>query len=211
MMNMLDENPESFPDGDEQDNVIFHYRKGSFRRREDQKYSDLATGQNQPKRGLFRVLFQTKGNRIMFLVMVLAFALVFILNMIYRNSNEKSADGIRFTLNSMSFDGQIYATVDMKLKGNGAKKDLNYFDLFRKQKPEEVPEVTLSEYKIVKLEWKLIDGDGTAVYQEDTTSIFNGHPETVRINSIDHNIKKVSCHITVGGETLDITSYPKRN
>lgn len=49
-----------------EDDLVFHYQRGSFRNQEQAIYRDLATGVTTPKRGLFKVLFSTKGNKTIF-------------------------------------------------------------------------------------------------------------------------------------------------
>ena len=61
----------------DENDLVFHYKRGSFRRHEQAIYRDLATGKNAPKKGLIKVLFSTKGNKIAFFTMVMCIVLLY--------------------------------------------------------------------------------------------------------------------------------------
>ncbi len=93
-------------------NDAFHYQRGSFRKFEQKTYSDLATGVTGPTRGLFKVLFVSKGNRITFFTVIICAAVVLILGLVSGKPNEASFLGFNTHLTSFSFDGRVYAQVE---------------------------------------------------------------------------------------------------
>ena len=63
-MDILENETDGYPADEE--NIVFHYKRGSFRDRENEIYRNLATGKTKTSKGLFRTLVATKGNRMMF-------------------------------------------------------------------------------------------------------------------------------------------------
>ncbi len=105
--------------GEEGPDMVFHYKKGSFREREDQATRDLATGVSVPKRGLFRALVSTKGNRIMLMVLVMSIGVVLIVSFFSKGQERDCVSGVNMELSAFSFNGQVYASLAL----SGVKKD----------------------------------------------------------------------------------------
>ena len=104
---------DGYPDGEEP--LIFHHKNGEFRNLERKEYRDLATGQNQPKRGLFRVLVNTKMNRMIFIAMMMSFGLIFALSLLMDKPNETTVNGVYCNLSSYSFGEEIGVTTSGKV------------------------------------------------------------------------------------------------
>lgn len=92
--------------------LVFHYKRGSFRRHEQQIYRDLATGKTAPKKGLIKVLFSTKGNKIAFFTMASCVIFFFFLGIINGGADKNSIAGMTGKLSAFSFDGKVYASVE---------------------------------------------------------------------------------------------------
>lgn len=92
--------------------LVFHYKRGSFRRHEQAIYRDLATGKNAPKKGLIKVLFSTKGNKIAFFTMVMCIVLFFVIGIITGGTDKNSIAGMTAKLSAFSFDEKVYASVE---------------------------------------------------------------------------------------------------
>ncbi|WP_308693332.1 hypothetical protein [uncultured Treponema sp.] len=96
----------------DENDLVFHYKRGSFRRHEQAIYRDLATGKNAPKKGLIKVLFSTKGNKIVFFTMVMCIVLFFVLGIINGGADKNSIAGMTAKLSAFSFDEKVYASVE---------------------------------------------------------------------------------------------------
>lgn len=112
MKEYIDDKPIEFLDPEEE-NLIFHYERGSFRKREDSTTRDLATGKVKTSPGLFRVLVSTKSNRFVFFTMLIFVAVTFLLG-IFRRSESDYINGIKCSASAFSFNGKIYATVELE-------------------------------------------------------------------------------------------------
>lgn len=107
---------DGYPDGEEP--LVFHHKNGEFRNQELKQYRDMATGKNQPKRGLFRVLVNTKMNRMIFIAMMMCFGLIFALSLLMDKSNEATVNGVYLNLSAFTFDDQVYVTTSGKLSSS---------------------------------------------------------------------------------------------
>lgn len=96
----------------DENDLVFHYKRGSFRQHEQAIYRDLATGKNAPKKGLIKVLFSTKGNKIAFFTMVMCIVLFFVLGIINGGTDKNSIAGMTAKLSAFSFDEKVYASVE---------------------------------------------------------------------------------------------------
>ncbi len=177
-MALGDNQIDGYTEGEEP--LLFHYKKGDFRRLEDKKYSDMATGQNQPKKGLIRVLLNTKGNRILFFVMVVCIALVFILNFIKNKSNVASLNHINCTLTAFSYEDSVYASLEV---------DPN------KNSPFNIPlNITCT--------FKFYDSDGSLLYEEEKNLLaqFTSADDKslfMRSSVTDFNVVKVQADLSM--------------
>ena len=77
-----------------EENLVFHYKKGSFRKREDHSTRDLATGKINLRPGLIKSLVSTKGNRIVFFVMLICIGVTVFLGL-FRQSETEVVSGVR--------------------------------------------------------------------------------------------------------------------
>lgn len=96
-----------------EENLVFHYKKGSFRKREDQSTRDLATGKINLRPGLIKSLVSTKGNRIVFFVMLICIGVTVFLGL-FRQPETDVVSGVRCNASAFSFDGNVYATLEME-------------------------------------------------------------------------------------------------
>lgn len=198
--NQLDGRPEGFEDGNEP--LTFHYKQGSFRQYEHKSMSDLATGENQPARGLFKSLVSTKANRFIFLILIVCVGLVLVVSLLSGKPNENSAGGLYFELTPISYGEKVYSSLKMTVAGAGRLKNPNrdysprnihavfiYYDadgneLFREGEDGRYPE----EEHLVALK----EGDGSAP-----------KPGFIRNSYNDYEVSQVECVVTVRPEDQD--------
>lgn len=97
--------------------VVFYHKNGEFREKEATVYSDLATGKNQPKKGLFRSLVNTRGNRMMFFTMLLCFALVMGVSLLGKSADSCTVGGAQFKISAFSFDQTVFVSISVDSSG----------------------------------------------------------------------------------------------
>ena len=102
--------------------LVFYHKRGAFRENEPEHLRDLATGKTAPKRGFFRVLVNSKGNRLMFIVMVLCFAFLGGYKIFAKGANEGSVGGIDCKLSAFSFQDTVYISLNLKQSAADKKK-----------------------------------------------------------------------------------------
>lgn len=102
--------------------VIFHYQKGSFRKHEQQIYSDLATGKTGPAKGFFKVLVSSKGNKMIFFTMIVSIALACIIGFLSGRKNQGTVGGVKCSLSAFSFEDTVYASVSLNKDGKKRSK-----------------------------------------------------------------------------------------
>ena len=92
--------------------LVFHYKRGSFRERESSFHRDLASGKSFPQKGFMKVLFAKKSNKITFASMMACAALVLIIAALSGSPDEANILGVNAKLSSFLFDSNIYVKVD---------------------------------------------------------------------------------------------------
>ncbi len=113
--NMID----GYAEGEEP--LVFYHKNGEYRQYESKQYRDLATGENQPKKGLFRVLVNTKGNRLMLVTVCMCAALVFMVSLLARSPNEDVVGSVVCSLSAISMEDEVI--VSIKLTPYSQKKE----------------------------------------------------------------------------------------
>jgi len=174
-----DDQIDGYTEGEEP--LVFHYKRGDFRKREDKKYSDLATGKVQQKRGLFRVLLSTRANKMLFFVMIVCMIMVLILSFLKKRSNEGSINHINCTLNAFSYDGTVYSSLELAPNKNSP----------------------FNEVITINCNFYFIDSDGNKVTEgfDSVTVEFKSKDDEkkyLRFSASDYNIVKVECKIFSG-------------
>ena len=94
----MDFGKDGYNEEDRDTALFFHYKQGDFRKREDTKTRELALGINQPKKGLFRSLVNTRGNRFMFFTLIAVTALCFTIGFLSSSRDTLSLKKTKLTL-----------------------------------------------------------------------------------------------------------------
>ena len=101
--------------------LVFHYKRGSFRERESSFHRDLASGKSFPKKGFMKALFAKKGNKITFASMMACAALVLILAAFKEPADEAAILGVNAKVSSFLFDSSVYVKVDFSPQDKAAE------------------------------------------------------------------------------------------
>lgn len=162
--------------------IVFHHQDGEFRKYEKKLYSDLATGQNQPKRGLFRVLVGTKMNRMIFFAMIVTFVVVMGVGIFGGKSYEDTVDGVFCSMAAFSFGDDVYVSVSMKRSGSKQFRD--------GVGPKNI------EIKAVAVD---SDGADSAVENRDFLFTDSGEDEVCRFTFRNYDITKINALVSSSG------------
>ena len=108
--------------------LVFHYEKGSFRKRETETVRDMATGKKNLKPGIFKILVSTKANRMMLLSMLMCVAVTVIVLVLRFRENTGSVCGFNLKESAFSFEENIYVSIEFT-PSSSAKTETGEFVL----------------------------------------------------------------------------------
>ena len=165
--------------------LVFHHKNGEYRKYEDQKTSDLATGKSLPKKGLFKALVSTRGNRLMLIAVAACVALVYIHSYFSSSDNENVVGKVHCSVSAMSFDGTVYASLEMSGK---SEKNIS---------PE-------------KLDVKFfgVDSDGAVSAQKEESVLFEENGQKIHTTFSDYDIVIVKCEVSSDSGGTALISCP---
>ena len=188
---MLGQNEiDGYEEGEEP--LVFHHKNGEFRRYEDKKHSDLATGVTKVKPGLFKALISTKGNRFMLLTLAIVAAFTLVYSLLVRTYDSTTVKGVSCALSAFKYEDTVYASVKLTT-------------------PEKKREVIEGE-RNVTVTIIPITVDGAPLSKEEETVTFNNSETYVRRMFKDFDIAKVQAEISVPGEkTVSINTKVHSN
>lgn len=146
------------------------------------------------EKGLFRALVSTKSNRLIFLVMIFCFAIVFIANNFSNAGNLKVVSGYECELQAFSYDGTLFASV----KIHPLKETKKKLEKLEKQKTETDAPLEFP----VRIEFYGVSEDGISMKLEKEASgtVFL-NSNIYRTDSEDYNIQTVVADVFIGGES----------
>ncbi|MBQ0040372.1 MAG: hypothetical protein KBS64_08100 [Treponema sp.] len=119
MEEITDDKPIEYTDPESQE-LVFHHERGSFRRLENSHTRDFATGRIKTSPGFFKALVATRGNKLVFITMLMVLGVVVFLGFFKRDESDVIG-GINCSLSAFSFDGQVYVTCEFS--STDRKKD----------------------------------------------------------------------------------------
>ncbi|MCH5291240.1 MAG: hypothetical protein J1D88_05690 [Treponema sp.] len=207
--NQIDGIPE-----EEADALVFHYQRGSFRSRENERARNLATGTNQPRGGLFRSLVATRGNRLMLMVMLMTVVVVASVTLFGRSSSEHTVDGVYCLLDSFSYDDTVYATLSLSLPASGSASPGGYFGLFRAAPgahAEETREAPAVEPRQISVQFVAFDSDGGQSFREEQDTVFDGGKTALRMTCPDYDIVRVEAVVNGPSGSVTLSSAVTRH
>ncbi|MBQ5471841.1 MAG: hypothetical protein IIT58_07550 [Treponema sp.] len=175
---------EGYPDGEE--NLVFRYNREERLKKAPQIVQDYYNGKAlQPTKGLIRVLFATRGNRLMFLCMCFVFAITWFTGFVNKN-NSATINGVKVAINAYSFEEDVYASV----KFNDNKKD--------------------EVLHAVTVEFSAYENTGSVCDTKELTDSYIGKELFVRTKFRDYDIQKVEALITVGQESKKLSTVVEK-
>lgn len=167
---------EGYPDGEEP--LHFFYNREERIARAPKIVQDYYSGKfNCTKKGLFRTLFATRGNRLMFASMVIFMAFVWIYSLVMNRASIEVA-GSTAELSAFSYDENVYVTFKIK----------------ERKKSDEREPVSVN----VKLD--AYDSDSCVCNSYSETVIFDGSEVFVRTKFPDYDIISVAAEVDFESE-----------
>ena len=173
--------------------LVFHHKAGEYRKTEPQFAQDIASGKTTAKRGFFRVLVSTKGNRSMFMVLCIAFAIVFLVSTFGKNAYEAKVNNVSCNLKAFSFDEKVYVTLELKQPDSQLKKR-------DKNKPATVTPQN------VQAGFELYNTDKAVADKRISTCLYDGSGQFVRETFENYDITQVKCTVTCGDKSAILTA-----
>ncbi len=173
----------------------FYHQKGEFRKYYDNDkmpLRDLAEGKNLPKRGLFRVLVSTKSNRAIFMGMIICMALVFVLSFLRGSANEGTVGGMYCEMTAFSFQEQLLVSVEVRPSYLTKKHHRGDY-----------------EDKTFTADFQVTDSDGQVSREISQTFLYEspeGESRFIRESFSDYDAGKVTCSLSVDGQTIKLSS-----
>ncbi len=172
---------------DDEENLVFHYKRGSYRNLEDEKTRSLASGKTKNSPGLFRSLVNTRGNRMVFFTLVAVTIFTFLWGTFNSKENKGVLDGIAFNLEAFTY-GEISDKVYSSLELKEAKSSKEKFPAN------------------LELEFYSINSDGQIAETKQELFIFDRKsPQRIRISFSNYDIAAVKCKIKTGEKDLELS------
>ncbi len=173
----------------------FYYQRGEYRKYYDNDkmhLKDLAEGKGLPKRGLFRVLVSTKGNRAIFTGMMMCFGLVIALTFLRGGGNAGTVGGMYCEMSAFSFQEQLFASVEVRPSYLTKKRHRGDY-----------------EQKAFTASFSVTNSDGVLSAASSQDFLYDspaGESCYIREAFGDYEAKKVTCSLVLDGQTLNLSS-----
>lgn len=150
------------------------------------------------EKGLFRVLVAKKSNRMIFIVMIMLAAIVFIKNNLSNGENLAVIDGYECELSSFSYDDTVFASV--KIHPVQKKRQ----EIKKQKEADEVPLDKL-EKDIKIIFYGINDSGAQIVFDEELSGKVFDNQQFFRTSNIDCDIIIVKANIKIGNENQEIS------
>lgn len=174
--------------GDEfsEEDLVFYYDRDERIKNAPKSVQDYYYGNMKPmKPGLFKALVSTKGNRVVFFVLIVCFAVV-LAEGVFNKKNEMTFDGVPLTLSAFSFDETVYVSLAFK----------------------EIEERPCD--KFFSCEISFLDAQKNPVETKKLNHHYDGSPSFLRTTFTDYDIMYVTCNITRSDESAVLEVSVKR-
>lgn len=168
---------EGHADGEEQ--LVFYYNREDRIKRSPEIVKKYYNGELNRKRGLFRVLVSTKGNRMMLFVLVVCFIITGFIGFFGPSRNTDSINGVNLELKAFSYEDKVYASFCLKAPG---KKHIQEYN---GQKP-------------VKVVFTAYDADNQSLFTASENGIYEGKEMFLRTAFTDYDIYNIGAEVWLG-------------
>jgi|SRR5574344_1457658 hypothetical protein len=172
---------DGYDDGDKP--IAFHHKTGEYRERQPQRIKDIASGEYTKKRGFFKVLVAGKGNRSIFIVLCITFAIVIFVSMFGKNSYEATVDGVSYSLRAYPFGDKVYVSLEVTS-----------------------PQKKTMPVKLVTAKFSMYNTDNAEAAAAQDVCQFDGTKQELKAVFEDYDFVKVKCTVESGEKTTELTA-----
>ncbi len=204
----IDEGHPAEPENPE--NVFrFYYSREERLKNAPQSVKDFYAGKMAPKKGLFKVLVATPGNRFMLSSIVVFVAFIWIFSF-FSSRNEKRFLGTECELSAFSFEDSVYASLEFK-------ENPDWFSDRKKSSDEssgDFPEDSAAEKNHAQIPVRVLfqayDSSGLVADKAEVFDVYSGEGLFIRTKFSDYDIIKVSATVEAGTEEKDFEARIQR-
>ena len=147
------------------------------------------------EKGLFKVLVAKKSNRIIFLIMVFCFAILFITNNFSNKGNLKVINGYECELQSFSYDDRLFASV----KIHPLKKTKTQLSNQEKKEGKTI------SFPVNIVFYRISESGVQMEFQNDINGEIFLNSNIYRTDSDDYNVTDVIARVSVGDESGELS------
>ena len=173
-------------DGEEQ--MVFHYSREERLKHAPKNVQDFYNGTFMPRRGLFRSLIATRGNRYLLISVGLCIGVVLMASVLMRRESAVIA-GLGTRVTAFSFEEQVYASLQLDKAGRKPRLQLP------------AP---------VSARFTFINVDGQPVEEKAVTGKYDGNELFLRTTMQDYDIIKVQVKLELNGESAELSAAVQR-
>lgn len=200
----IDEGHPAEPENPE-DVFRFYYSREERLKNAPQSVKDFYAGKMAPKKGLFKVLVATPGNRFMLSSIVVFVAFIWIFSF-FSSRNEKRFLGTECELTAFSFEDSVYASLEFKenpdwlsdfsdrKKTSGKPSGKSSLDFPEEKNPAQIP---------LRVLFQAYDSSGIVADKSEIFDVYSGRELFIRTKFSDYDIIKVSASVQAGTEEKD--------
>ncbi|MCR5724290.1 MAG: hypothetical protein K6G80_04295 [Treponema sp.] len=174
--------PDGHEDGGEQ--MVFRYNREERLKHAPQNVRDYYNGTFMPRRGLFRSLISTHGNRYLLISVGLCIGVVLLASVLLHRESA-TVGGVGTQLSAFSFEESVYASLKLDKAGK---------------------HVSLTLPAPVSARFSFIGVDGQPVQEQLITGKYDGKELFLRTTTTDYDIVKVTVVLDVAGQSVDLTA-----
>lgn len=167
----------------------FYYNREERLKNAPQIVQDYYSGKSgRPVKGLFKVLFSTKGNRVLFISMVLFIAFIWGFNFLSSNKSSTIND-VNCELKAFLYSEEIFVSLELKESKNNSEH---------------------IEKKVSVIFESIDNANSVNSKQEAIYEVYNGKQLFLRTKFIDYDIIKVKAYVTVGDKQKELSASVMR-
>lgn len=171
-----------------EEKLVFHYNREERLKRAPEIVKDYYEGNFKAyKPGIFRALVSTKGNRLMFITLLLCFAIVIFLGF-FNRKDESVLNSIPLNLSAFSFEENVYVSLAFdEVKKQGKSKEFG-------------------QAKDIQVEFDFLDADKVALEKKVLALSYEGAKTFLRTTFHDYDIFYVRAYVFMDGLTVELTA-----
>lgn len=172
---------------DDKEELHFFYNREERLKNAPQIVQDYYSGKFKPAKGFFRIMFATKGNRFLFVALVLFVAFIWGYSFL-SNRNSLLIDDVNCEIKAFSYGEEIFSSLELK---ESKKENLSS--------------------KTVEVVFSAIDNTGSVSQVSDAfVETYSGSQLFVRTKFKDYDIIKIVAKISVGEESQELIAIVER-